>query len=174
MIPLQFKQLHPAAKLPEYATDGSGCFDLAAVDTPAAPYPTAVAPGQPINFRTGLAVEIPEGHVMLIFSRSGHGFNKDVRLANCVGVIDADYRGEIRVKLTADAAHGFGVMPGDRIAQALVLPVPRCSFAWAADLSETERGEGGFGSTGQAGLTDDDAVDAEPPAGLQTDPPEAA
>jgi len=86
---------------------------------------------------------------MLVFSRSGHGFNHDVRLANCVGVIDADYRGEIRVKLTADSkANPLIVRPGDRIAQALVIPIAQMSFTEVDELSDTTRGTGGFGSTG--------------------------
>src|SRR5690606_29317518 len=102
--------------------------------------------------RTGLSFEIPEGHVMLIFSRSGHGFKNNIRLANCVGVIDADYRGEVMVKLTHDRRFGdfdFPVEPGDRIAQVMVIPFPRVTFEEVEELSSTERGEGGFGSTGQ-------------------------
>lgn len=86
------------------------------------------------------------------FSRSGHGFKHNVRLANCVGVIDSDYRGSVKVKLIADAtpddSPGLVIKPGDRVAQALVLPVPRVVFEEVAALSETERGAGGFGSTG--------------------------
>lgn len=105
---------------------------------------------------TGLAFDIPEGHVMLVFSRSGHGFKYDVRLANCVGVIDSDYRGEVMVKLTKDYTlsdeddHSvpFSVRPGDRIAQAMIIPVERISFAEVDEISSTSRGTGGFGSSG--------------------------
>ena len=136
---LRVKRLHPDAKLPTYATAGAACFDLAAlvggdVD------PTGA-------FGTGLAFEVPADHVMLVFSRSGHGFNRDVRMANCVGVIDSDYRGEIMVKLTADGAP-TEVAAGDRIAQAMVLPIHQFAFQEVDELSSTERGEGGFGSTG--------------------------
>lgn len=85
---------------------------------------------------------------MLIFSRSGHGFNHDVRLANCVGVIDSDYRGEVLVKLRADGSDRPYFTPGNRIAQALVLPVERQTFTFVDELPKSER-TGGLGSTGQ-------------------------
>lgn len=132
------KRLDPAATLPTYATEGSACFDIAALEGGTVP---AV-------FSTGLAFEVPEGHVMLVFSRSGHGFKHDVRLANCVGVIDSDYRGELKVKLAADGAP-MQVAPGDRIAQAMVMPVSRCTLVEVNELDETARGQGGFGSTGR-------------------------
>lgn len=91
---------------------------------------------------------------MIVFSRSGQGFNFDTRLANCVGVIDSDYRGEVLVKLTCDKDRPdhmapYFVSPGDRVAQAMVLPVERVAFMWADELSETDRGAGGLGSTGK-------------------------
>lgn len=141
---IKIKLIHPLAKAPTYATDGSGCFDLYAIDdgSPALIYPVVID--------TGLQVEVPEDHVMLIFSRSGHGFHHDVRLSNCVGVIDADYRGSIKVKLAADQSRNLlYIKPGDRVAQALVVHAPRCSFSLVHELSETARGDGGFGSTGQ-------------------------
>lgn len=145
---IKVKKLHPDARLPVYGTDGAACFDLAAnlraadvVINNRHPF-TAIIP-------TGLSFEIPEGHVMLVFSRSGHGFKNDVRLANCVGVIDNDFRGEVMVKLTMDNPSGqFGINTGDRIAQAMVIPFPRVTFEEVEELSSTERGEGGFGSTG--------------------------
>lgn len=85
---------------------------------------------------------------MLIFSRSGHGFNYGARLANCVGVIDSDYRGEVKVKITCDESRGIVMERGARIAQAMIVPVPRVHFDEVAELSPTERGTGGFGSTG--------------------------
>lgn len=141
---LKVKKLHPDAIIPTYATDGSGCFDLHAVGTNIEPL------FHPTVFQTGLAFEVPKNHVMLIFSRSGHGFNHDVRLANCVGVIDSDYRGEVQVKLTPDlikTGH-MTVRPGDRIAQALIVQAPQYDLVVTDELSDTERGEGGFGSTG--------------------------
>lgn len=145
---INIKKLSPLAKMPTYATDGSGCFDLYAINT----LPRLVHEGRPVQFETGLAFEIPIGYGMFILSRSGHGFNFDTRLANCVGFIDSDYRGEVKVKLTCDLEHEeampLTVMPGDRVAQACILPVPKVSFSFVDELSSTERGEGGFGSSG--------------------------
>lgn len=151
---LKVKALHPGAIVPQYATDGAACFDLhARMEKPWEEGEVSYAqvnPGTPTVIRTGLAFEIPDGYVMLIFSRSGHGFKNDIRLANCVGVIDSDYRGEVQVKLTNDNSDGnfLTVKHGDRIAQAMIVPVERVELVQVDELSSTERGEGGFGSTG--------------------------
>lgn len=138
---VKIKKLHPNALMPQYGSDGAACFDLHCV--------TGAFVTNYAVFRTGLAFEIPEGHVMLVFSRSGHGFNSDTRLANCVGVIDHDYRGEVMVKLRCDSnMNSLSVKPGDRIAQAMIIPYPKVEFDWAEELSDTDRGAGGFGSTG--------------------------
>lgn len=144
---LKVKKLHAAAIIPQYATDGAACFDLHAV----APDDWAIYPSVPTTVRTGLSFEIPKGYVMLIFSRSGHGFKHDTRLANCVGVIDSDYRGEVMVRLSRDSSQSqpLSIKEGDRIAQAMVVPYPRVELVEANELSDTERGAGGFGSTGQ-------------------------
>lgn len=138
------KKLNAAAQVPVYASAGAACFDLHAIEN------GNVHHANSGNFRTGLAFEIPDGHVMLIFSRSGHGFKHATRLANCVGVIDSDYRGEVAVKLTCDGMYGenLPVKAGDRIAQAMVVPVDRVEFELVDELSSTERGAGGFGHTG--------------------------
>lgn len=143
---IRIKKLNESAQVPSYATDGSACFDLyACVDTMLPIYE-----GVPVEVATGLSFEIPKGYVMLIFSRSGHAFKHDVRLSNCVGVIDSDYRGEVKVRLTRDQSFSTSmkVAQGDRIAQALLVPYPEVSFVEAENLTETERGFGGFGSTG--------------------------
>lgn len=101
----------------------------------------------PQTFGTGLAFEVPPGWVMLVYSRE-HAFKNGVRLANCVGVIDSDYRGEVKVKLQAELRCGMQVAKGDRIAQAMFVMVPSILLVEASELSETERGTGGFGSTG--------------------------
>lgn len=146
---LKVKRLHEDAKLPQYGTTGAACFDVAAVGL--GHHTQVVQAGGAYAFSTGLAFEIPDGHVMLVFSRSGHGFKQDVRLANCVGVIDADYRGELKVKLTADPqGRGIGVRNGDRIAQCMLMPAPQWQLVEAEELSDTARGAGGFGSTGVA------------------------
>jgi len=139
---LKIKRLHPDAIMPTYGSDGAACFDLYAIN--------AGTVCEPIEFRTGLSFEIPAGYAMMIYSRSGHGFSFNVRLANCVGVIDSDYRGELIVKLTTDYGdYAFlKVSPGDRIAQAMLIPVPRLTLVEVDELSETVRGAGGFGSTG--------------------------
>lgn len=145
MNQLKIKFLHPDAKTPIYATEGSACFDLHCVKG------GRVSVNRPLLLGTGLSFGIPPGHVMLVFSRSGMGFNQGVRLANSVGVIDSDYIGEVKVKLVQD----FGswdpvdIPPGARVAQAMIMPVERTSFVITEDLSHTERGSGGFGSTGQ-------------------------
>jgi dUTP pyrophosphatase len=139
---IKVKRLTETAKIPSYATKGAACFDFFADSC-------GVAYGNfPANIRTGLSFEIPEGNSMLIFSRSGYGFKNDVRLANCVGVIDSDYRGEVFVKLTKDTPFGFPVQIGDRIAQGMIIPVEQVSFV-ESELSETERGAKGFGSSGR-------------------------
>ena len=148
---LKIKKLHPDAILPIYATPGAACFDLYALLPDHLNRRTiALNNMAPCIVRTGLAFEIPAGWSMLIFSRSGHGFKGDVRLANCVGVIDADYTGEVMVKLTSDAVHewDFLISHGDRIAQAMLVQIPQVQMLEVDALSETERGAGGFGSTG--------------------------
>lgn len=147
---LRIKKLHPDAILPKYQTAGAACFDLHAC---LPDYGVCFTAGTSDTIRTGLAFEIPQGHVMLVFSRSGHGFKDNVRLANCVGVIDSDYRGEVKVKLTKDEqGHSdvsiFDVNHGDRIAQAMIIPVQQVQLVEVDELGSTDRGTGGFGSTG--------------------------
>lgn len=143
LLRIKVKKLVADAIIPQYATPGAACFDLHSLTEGVA------SKESPLVCDTGLAFEIPEGHVMLIYSRSGHGFKSDTRLSNCVGVIDADYRGEVKVKLAKDSLGGITqVGKGDRIAQAMVIPVERVVFEEASQLGSTERGEGGFGSTG--------------------------
>ena len=142
-IQIKFKKLHPDAVVPKYATPGAACFDLHAIEG------GEVSPcGGTMNFLTGLAFDVPSGYVMLIYSRSGHGFKNSIRLVNGTGVIDSDYRGDVAVKLRNDSALRFDVTKGDRIAQAMLVPVPQVELVEVEDLSDTERGTGGFGSTG--------------------------
>jgi len=144
MIDVKFEKLHEDAQVPTYATDGSGCFDFYACT-----YGLKTC-AESVTIGTGIAVEIPAGHVLLIFSRSGHGFKNDVRLANCVGVIDSDYRGEIMVKLRKDSIdiNTLNINHGDRIAQGMMIPFQKVQFVEVENLIDTERGTGGFGSTG--------------------------
>lgn len=150
---LKVKRLHPAAQMPRYATTGSACFDLHALvrDDPSDwVTPIEVSQAKAATIRTGLAIEVPRGFALLVFSRSGHGFSKGVRLANCVGVIDSDYRGEILVRLTGDInGAGIEIRHGDRIAQAMLVQAPWLDLDEVDELSDTQRGTGGFGSTGE-------------------------
>jgi dUTP pyrophosphatase len=149
MIQVKVKKMFDDVQLPEYATPGSACFDIRAHFKEYERYGPCIHAADPeLTVSTGLQFEIPENHVMLVFSRSGHGFNYNTRLANCVGVIDSDYRGELKVKLTCDDAEGFEVVHGDKIAQGMVIPYEQVKFVIADELSSTERGEGGLGSTG--------------------------
>lgn len=138
---VKIKKLSQDAILPRYATDGSGCFDLFYKEDYEEEFDLV------LEVSTGLSFEIPSGYVMLVFSRSGHGFKHDVRLSNCVGVIDSDYRGEVKVKLRGDDYNNLDFKYGDAVAQAMIVPVPKVSFIEVQTLSETARGEGGFGST---------------------------
>lgn len=152
-VQLKVKRLHPDAIMPKYQSAGAACFDLHALITAVPGFENEVQSqimGHTMILRTGLAFEIPQGWVMLIFSRSGDGFKRDLRLANCVGVIDSDYRGEVQVKLTHDANHHgkFKITQGDRIAQAMLVQIPQVDLVEVGELSSTERGEAGFGSTG--------------------------
>ena len=149
-IDLKVKRTHPAAFIPSFATMGAACFDLHAITE--GEVTECLMPGSAHVFQIGLAFEIPEGYALMIYSRSGAGFKNDVRLANCTGVIDADYRGSVAVKLTNDNADGraFKVKHGDRIAQAMLIEVPIVRLVEVLELSTTARGAGGFGSTGSA------------------------
>jgi len=149
-LKVNIKRISPLAVVPKYGTEDAGCFDLfAAISEPVTLYP-----GNMTIIDTGIQFEVPKGHVMLIHSRSGHGFKHRVRLANSTGVLDADYRGVCKVALTHDAESETGhpkplvINPGDRIAQAMIIKYDKVEFAEVEDLSETVRGEGGFGSTG--------------------------
>jgi len=142
---LRVKRLSPDAKLPTYATDGSACMDFYAnLD-----YDDSVPANGTLRIPTGVAVEVPPGWAMCLFSRSGHGFNMHLRLSNCVGIIDADYRGEVKVQLHNDSPTFRPISRHERIAQAMLVRAPRCTILEVEELTETARGTGGFGSTGR-------------------------
>ena len=142
---VKLKKISPLAVTPFYASAGAACFDLvAAID-----HPVTINPRSSENLGTGLCFELPEGYVMLVYSRSGHGFKSHLRFVNCVGVIDSDYRGEVRVGLANDGITPYIVQPGERITQAMVIPCPQVDIVEVKELSSTERGTGGFGSTGK-------------------------
>ena len=142
---VRFKKLRPGAEAPAAATPLSAGYDLrACVDAP-----FTIEPGGFSKIPTGIAVE-PERDdaVGLVFSRSGLGTRHGVVVRNGVGVIDADYRGEIMVTLVNGGDQPFAVSPGDRIAQLVFVPRIPAVFEEAGELNGTERGEGGFGHSG--------------------------
>ncbi len=141
---LKFKKLTPNAVTPTYGTSQSAGADLySGMDTT-----ITIAPGETQFIKTGLALEIPVGLVGLIYARSGMACKKGVAPANKVGVIDSDYRGEIIVALYNHSSNAVSVEPGDRIAQLVLTPYITAQFCEADELDDTERGNGGFGSTG--------------------------
>ena len=151
---IRIKRTHQAARLPAYATGGAACFDLHAVTVNGAEHlGDIVYPGHPVVVDTGLAFEVPEGYMLRIASRSGLAFKHGIDAFP--GVIDPDYRGPVKVLLKCwhldEDAPPMRIEPGDRIAQAYVCAVPRVTFTEVEELSATERGEGGFGSTGLSG-----------------------
>ena len=148
---LKVKLCREGAKMPTYATPGAACFDIHAVTGDSTVIVSAHGKSQSDQpIATGLQFEIPEGYALMIYSRSGHGFKFDTRLSNCVGVIDSDYRGEVFIKLTCDNEDEYMVVHhGDRIAQAMLIPVPQVPLVEVYELNVTERGTGGFGSTGR-------------------------
>ncbi len=132
--------------LPSYATPGSAAMDLRACVSE----PVVIAPGARVVVPSGIAIALPSSeYVALLFARSGLATKGGVCLANGVGVIDSDYRGEIGVALLNTASEPYSILPGDRIAQLMVTPVVQPTVELVTELPETERGAGGFGSTGR-------------------------
>lgn len=133
-------------QFPEYATTGSAGFDLCAcIDEP-----IRIEPGEVKTIKTGIAIQLPGPDlVALIYARSGLGIKHGIVPSNCVGVIDSDYRGEIMVGLYNHSNKAFEINPGDRIAQMVITPVVQVELLRAINLDDTERGSGGFGSTGK-------------------------
>jgi dUTP pyrophosphatase len=141
--PLRVRRLHPAARLPARAHPGDAGLDLHAVEA------VRLEPGARASVPTGLAVELPPGHAGLVLPRSGLAARHGVALVNAPGLIDEGYRGEIRVLLlNTDRDAAVALEAGDRIAQLLVVAVPPVVVEEAAELGETARGSGGFGSSG--------------------------
>ena len=141
---MDVKRLSSNASLPRYATPGAAGMDLCACLSER----VTLAPGERALIPTGLAVSIPRGYVGLGFARSGLAVKQGVALSNGVGVIDWDYRGEVKVGLVNLGRETFTVEHGARIAQMVVLPVEQMALREVAELDDTDRGAGGFGSTG--------------------------
>ena len=142
---LKIKKLDENAILPTYGTEYSAGADLYNLPGEA----VEIAPHTTVLIHTGIALEIPEGYCGLIFARSGLATKRGLAPANKVGVIDADYRGEIMVALHNHRDTVASVEGGERVAQLAIVPFLKAEFELADELSDTVRGEGGFGSTGK-------------------------
>lgn len=142
---VRIKKLNERAVIPTYGSAGSAGGDLYSAEE----NDITVAPGQAAFIGTGLAVEIPQGLVGLVYARSGLACKKGLAPANKVGVIDSDYRGEIKVALYNHGKEPQTVAKGERIAQLVIAPFVFAEYEETDDLSDTARGEGGFGSTGR-------------------------
>lgn len=144
MLDVKVKVLFVDAKLPHYATDGAGAMDLSACIT----RPIKLYPGMTEAIPTGIAVELPEGYGLFITPRSGLAIKHNVIVLNTPGLVDADYRGEIRVVLKNTGDDVFYINPDARVAQMFVLPLPHIQWNVVEELSSTVRASGGFGHTG--------------------------
>lgn len=142
---MKIKPLHPDFKAPVYGSTGAAAFDIR---TPI-DFTLTVTP---VTIPLGFAAEVPEGYVAVIAPRSGLGCKSGVGVRNTIGVIDSDYRGEWLATMTLDMfvpiVHGEEFKAGDRILQCMILPVSQVEFEIVDELTETDRGEGGIGSTG--------------------------
>ena len=144
MDKLHVKLLRKNAKLPENQTSGSAGYDLSACIEE----PVTIAPGQTHLVGSGIAIALTPGYAAFVYARSGLGIKYGIVPANCVGVIDFDYRGEIIVALKNTSNEPFTVSPGDRIAQMVITKCELPELIQSDELEETKRGDGGFGSTG--------------------------
>jgi dUTP pyrophosphatase len=143
VIEVPISRLRADAVLPERAYAGDAGLDLASCER------VELGPGERALVPTGLAVAIPDGHAGFVLRRSGLAANHGVTVLNAPGLVDSGYRGELRViLLNTDRTETFVVEPGMRIAQLLVLPLPRVELQEVDELPASERGEGGFGSSG--------------------------
>lgn len=147
MDPLKIKKVHPSAKIPQRATRGSAGYDLCACIGA----PVTILPGETVKIGTGVAIEIPGADIAgFVFARSGLATKFGLAPANCVGVIDSDYRGEIIVGVKNSSEKAYVIQPDERIAQLVLMPVFCPPVEEVQELSGTSRGTGGFGSTGKA------------------------
>ncbi len=143
-ITVKFTKLDERAQMPAYGTQFAAGADLRAVLDEA----VTIQPGQTLLMHTGIAMEIPEGLVGLVYARSGLAAKRGLAPANCVGVIDSDYRGEIMVALHNHSGEPQRIEHGERIAQMVIAPYVFANYQETESLTDTVRGEGGFGSTG--------------------------
>ena len=145
IAPISVKLLDPRAKLPAYGSADAAGADLYALTDG----PVEIAPGGTALIPTGIAVAVPRGYVGLVYARSGLACKRGIAPANKVGVIDADYRGEVMVYLHNHSAEPQTIEDGDRVAQLVITPYLTAQFERVDELGDTERGSGGFGSTGK-------------------------
>ena len=141
---VKIKFFSDKAKMPVYGTKYSAGHDLYSI----CDEPIRIAPHETLKLRTGIAMEIPEGYAGFLYARSGMATKRGLRPANCTGVIDSDYRGEIMVAVHNDTDQLQTIEPGERIAQLVIAPYLKVEFENVDCLEDTERGNGGFGSTG--------------------------
>ena len=142
---VKIKKLNEKAVIPTYGSEFSAGADLYACEEST----VTIEPHKTVLVHTGLSFEIPEGFAGFIYARSGLASKRGLAPANKVGVIDSDYRGEIMVALHNHSSEPQTISQGERIAQMVVTPYIKCDFEDTAELNDTERGEGGFGSTGR-------------------------
>lgn len=142
---IRVKRLTDTAVLPTRGSDAAAGYDLYADITK----PVSIAPGSCKRLYTGLVMEIPEGYFGAVYARSGIATKRGLRPPDCVGVIDSDYRGNIGVALRNDSRYVQIIEPHERVAQIVIQPCVRAEFAEVSTLGETDRGAGGFGSTGK-------------------------
>ena len=142
---IEIKKLNENAVIPTRGSQQAAGYDLYAATTE----PITIKPHETVKVGTGLAIAVPDGYFGAIFARSGLAAKQGLRPANCVGVADSDYRGEYIVALHNDTDAERTIEPKERIAQLVVMPYLAVEFEEKDELSETARGEGGFGSTGQ-------------------------
>lgn len=141
---INIKLLNENAKVPTRGSEYAAGYDLyAAINKD-----IDIAPHSTVKIGTGISVELPNGTFGALFARSGLATKKGLRPANCVGVCDSDYRGEYIVAMHNDTDEMMTITPGERIAQLIVMPFVAVEFNVVNELTETERGDGGFGSTG--------------------------
>lgn len=141
---LRIKKLSPSAVIPSYGSASAAGADLYACEGAE----ITIKPGETKLIHTGIAMEIPEGYVGLIYARSGIAVKRGLAPANKVGVIDSDYRGEIMVAIHNHSGEDQTIADAERIAQIVITPYLTVDFALADELDDTDRGAGGFGSTG--------------------------
>ena len=143
---VSIKKMRESAKIPERGSSQAAGYDLFAnIDEPA-----VIIPAHSTKMiSTGIALAVPDGYFAGIYARSGLSSKEGLRPANCVGVVDSDYRGEVFVALHNDSDMGRTVVPGQKIAQMVIMPFLPVEFNLTDDLDTTERGAGGFGSTGK-------------------------